>query len=118
MRLPPVQKSRARRLRAEQTDAERRLWQALRDRQLAGAKFRRQYPIGRYVADFACVDHRLIVELDGGHHSLHAESDSHRTVFLQARGFRVLRFWDHDVLKDTEAVLESIRLAIMERPSP
>jgi len=89
------------------TDAEDRLWQELRDRRLDRIKFRRQMPIGKYVADFVCLEARLIVEIDG---SQHAESDSDRVrhAELKARGFRVLRFWNDDVLKDLNAVCDTI----------
>ncbi len=98
----------ARHLRQRATDAERRLWRHLRDRQLAGFKFRRQRVIGRYVADFICMEHRLIVELDGGHHDRIAEADRERTEALTASGYRVIRFWNNDVLRNTDAVLQQI----------
>jgi len=105
--VPPPKRSFARTLRREMTDAEDRLWQELRDRRLDRIKFRRQMPIGKYVADFVCLEARLIVEIDG---SQHAESDSDRVrhAELKARGFRVLRFWNDDVLKDLNAVCDTI----------
>ena len=89
------------------TEAEGKLWSELRDRRLDQIKFRRQVPVGKYVADFACLEAGLIVEIDG---SQHAESDSDRVrgVELKARGFRVLRFWNDDVLKDLNAVCDTI----------
>ena len=102
-RLTPI----ARRLRANRTDAEERLWYCLRGRRLEGEKFVRQLQIDRYVADFACRTARLAVELDGGQHS--AERDAARTVAIENYGYRVLRFWNHDVLGDTYSVLEAIR---------
>ncbi|HEX8380664.1 MAG TPA: DUF559 domain-containing protein [Allosphingosinicella sp.] len=102
-RLTPI----ARRLRANQTEAEERLWHHLRARRLEGAKFARQFQIDRYVADFACRTARLAVELDGGQHN--AERDAARTEVIDTYGYRVLRFWNHDVLGDTYAVLEAIR---------
>ena len=90
----------ARGLRRRQTDAERRLWARLRDRRLLGAKFARQVPIGSYVVDFCCRERKLIVELDGGQHAAHADHDAGRTAFLQALGYRVLRFWDNDALSE------------------
>ena len=102
-RLTPV----ARKLRANQTDAEERLWYYLRGRRLEGEKFVRQFRIGRYVADFACRTTRLAVELDGGQHD--ADRDAARTEAIERYGYRVLRFWNHDVLGDTYAVLEAIR---------
>ena len=103
---------RARALRKNPTEAERSLWKHLRLRQLEGHKFRRQQPLGRYVVDFVCLEKRLIVELDGGQHAGEFDSDATRTAWLEARGFRVLRFWNHDVLRDTEAVKEVIRGAL------
>jgi lysyl-tRNA synthetase class 2 len=97
----------ARRLRRNQTDAERVLWYRLRDRRLAGLKFKRQVPIDRFVVDFICADARLIIEVDGGQHdeNLH---DAKRTEALEALGYLVLRFWNHDVLQNTNGVLEEI----------
>ncbi|MDX8501047.1 endonuclease domain-containing protein [Mesorhizobium sp. VK4C] len=97
----------ARAMRREATEAEDRLWQELRGRRLDKIKFRRQAPIGKFVADFVCAEARLIVEIDG---SQHAESrrDQERDAQLKARGFRVLRFWNDDVLKDLDAVCDTI----------
>jgi very-short-patch-repair endonuclease len=95
-------------MRNEQTDAERKLWMCLRTRQVNGLKFRRQHPIGRYIVDFCCSERYLVVELDGGHHASQAQADQRRTAFLAQRGYRVLRFWDHEVLVNTEAVLQRI----------
>jgi very-short-patch-repair endonuclease len=92
---------RARTLRATMTDAERRLWSVLRSRRLQGYKFRRQRPIGPFIADFACIEHRLVVEADGGQH-LEGEYDARRTAWLEARGWRVLRFWNNEILANTE----------------
>ena len=102
-RLTPV----ARKLRASQTEAEERLWYYLRGRRLEGEKFVRQFQIDRYVADFACRTARLAVELDGGQHN--AERDAARTAAIETYGYRILRFWNHDVLGDTYSVLEAIR---------
>jgi very-short-patch-repair endonuclease len=101
---------RARSLRKDQTDAEALLWSKLRSRQLLGLKFRRQHPLGSYFADFACIEIGLIVELDGGQHAKDASGayDAHRSEELAAMGFRVLRFWNNDVLNETSAVLEKI----------
>ncbi|MBK1683318.1 endonuclease domain-containing protein [Rhodoferax fermentans] len=112
---------RARQLRAKATDAETLLWQRLRSRQLAGYKFRRQHPIGPYFADFACIEARLVVELDGGQHATPEGllSDERRSEALASQGYLVLRFWNHDVLQQTEAVLESILCGLRERcPHP
>ena len=101
-------------LRANQTEAETRLWLGLRDRRLGGAKFRRQVPVGPYVADFACYTARLIVELDGGQHAENAEADALRTDWLEAQGFRVLRFWNNDVMANIDGVLERISAALQD----
>ncbi|WP_179166187.1 endonuclease domain-containing protein [Azospirillum agricola] len=102
---------RARSLRQTATDAEKLLWHGLRDRRLGGMKFRRQQTVGRYVVDFLCYDRRLIVEADGSQHT--PAADALRTAFLQAQGYRVLRFWNPDVLTNLTGVLETI-LAIAE----
>jgi very-short-patch-repair endonuclease len=101
------------------TDAEQRLWQALRNRQLGGWKFRRQYPVGPFIADFACVEKKLVVEVDGGQHAKGLEKDHKRSEYLELRGYRVLRFWDNQVLQETDSVLEAIMFAVLEdTPSP
>lgn len=98
---------RARPLRRAMTDAERKLWQELRNRQLANHKFRRQTTIGPYIADFACIAASLIVECDGGQHAT-STADAKRTAWLESQGWRVLRFWNHDVLENLTGVLETI----------
>ncbi|HTG79518.1 MAG TPA: endonuclease domain-containing protein [Sphingomicrobium sp.] len=117
--------AKAKQLRREMTDAERKLWSVLRNSQL-GAKFRRQQPIGPYIADLVCQEARLIVEADGGQHA-DALSDARRTAFLQSKGYRVLRFWNNDVLQNLEGVAEAILAALLtphpaqpaaESPSP
>jgi very-short-patch-repair endonuclease len=119
MRTPVSSKRFARQLRADSTDAERRLWYHLRARRTVGAKFRRQHPIGPYVVDFVCVESLLIVEVDGGQHQERAAYDHRRDRTLRLRGFLVLRFWDNDVLLRTEEVLEQIYRAVQQRnPSP
>jgi very-short-patch-repair endonuclease len=105
---PSTPRERARRLRHEQTEAERFLWARLRARQLSGAKFRRQCPIGPFIADFCCLEHRLIVELDGGQHAFEVKKDEARTDFLKTQGYEVLRFWDPEVFRETELVLQRI----------
>ena len=104
----------ARALRANGTDAEQALWRHLRSRQLNGHKFRRQHPIGPYIADFACVEARLVVELDGGQHAQMdaPQYDERRTQFLQAQGWQVLRFWNHDMLVEPAGVLQAIAQAL------
>lgn len=117
MRAVPVQAvNRARHLRRAQTDAERLLWARLRARQLSGAKFRRQRPIGPYLADFCCYEAALIVEVDGGQHADHLAADHVRTQYLQSCGFRVLRFWNTEVLNHLDAVLEAIATALRSAP--
>jgi very-short-patch-repair endonuclease len=112
-------KKRARRLRRDQTDAENKLWMRLRARQLCDAKFRRQHPIGPYIADFCCVKSRLIVELDGSQHVVQAERDQRRSAFLERSGYRVVRFWDNEVLQNTAAVVERIAEALIDpHPGP
>jgi very-short-patch-repair endonuclease len=107
----------ARRLRKAATDAERLLWTGLRGRQLGGLRFRRQYPIGGFAADFACVEARLVVEVEGGQHAERAAHDAIRTQKLELCGYRVIRFWDHDVLLHTDAVLEEILRQAQASPS-
>ena len=110
--------ARARQLRRDSTDAERALWSILRNRQLGGYKFRRQAPIGAYFVDFVCMDRKLIIEVDGGHHEAQALEDLVRTGVLQSKGFHVLRVWNHDVLMALESVADAIVLALEEGPSP
>ena len=109
----------ARTLRHQPTPAEAQLWQCLRNRQLSGYKFRRQYPVGEYIADFACITAGVIVELDGNHHAdpeQHAYDDV-RTLFLQTAGFRILRFWNNQILDDLPTVLQTIEHSL-HSPSP
>ena len=94
-------------LRNRMTDAERLLWQHLRGRQMAGCKFRRQHPFMDYVLDFVCLEKRLVVEVDGGQHQ-DSETDVVRDQNLQEAGFRILRFWNNQVLQETQAVVEVI----------
>ena len=106
-RLTPV----AGNLRRQSTDAENKLWCYLKGRRFEGAKFTRQFPIGRYIADFACRSAGLVIELDGGHHS--PEADAPRTEAIERFGYRVIRFWNNDVLENTEGVLEVIRQELL-----
>ncbi|MDB5407035.1 MAG: endonuclease protein [Rhodospirillales bacterium] len=103
----------ARRLRRTPTDAEMRLWWRLRHKQLGGFRFRRQHPLGRYVVDFFCAEARLIVEVDGGQHA--DESDT-RARWIEAQGYRLIRFWNNDVLGNTEGVLLEILRALRAGP--
>ena len=102
----------ARTLRKSQTDAEAILWSRLRNRQMAGRKFRRQVPLLGYVADFASLDAKVIIELDGGQHAEQAEADEKRTRVLEAAGFLVLRFWNADVFSNHDGVLETIHTTL------
>ena len=98
---------RARELRIAMTDAERRLWSALRGRRLKGYKFRRQHPLGPPIVDFACLEHRLVVEADGGQHA-DSDDDRRRTAWLERRGWRVVRFWNNDILANPGGVQEVV----------
>ena len=114
--VPTLRRTRAKALRHDMTDAERRLWFALRAHRLDGLSFRRQAPIGRYIVDFVCHDRWLIVELDGGQHAESAK-DVERDRWLASKGYRVLRFWNSDVLKNRTGVLETI-LATAREATP
>lgn len=106
--------NRARNLRKNLTDVERFVWARLRDRRFATFKFRRQVELGSYIVDFVCLSHRLFVELDGGQHTAQAEYDTARTEWLERQGFRVLRFWNHDVLADWDVIADVIHRALNE----
>jgi very-short-patch-repair endonuclease len=108
--------AKAQRLRREMNDAERKLWSALRNRQLNGAKFRRQQPIGPFIADFVCQERRLIIEADGGQHS-ESITDERRTAFLESKGYRVLRFWNNDILSNLDGVAQVIA-SVLSTPHP
>jgi very-short-patch-repair endonuclease len=109
---------RARSLRRRQSDAERKLWQALRARRTDGLKFKRQVPIGRYIADFMCFECKLIVELDGNQHAEKATYDGERTRWLEAQGFRVVRYGNYDALSNLDATVRDIwEIADARRPA-
>jgi len=110
----PLANKNARRLRREMTDAERQLWTRLRGKQLEGYRFRKQVPLGRFVADFACMEPQLIVEVDGGQHVDRTDHDDARTAWLETQGFRVLRFWNNEVSDNMEGVLQLIAMALRE----
>ena len=101
----------ARQLRQNPTDAELRLWLALRDRRLSGYKFRRQHPIGEFVVDFVCTKHKIVIEADGGQHAENP-ADALRTERLEAEGWKVIRFWNNDILSNTGGVIETILIAL------
>jgi very-short-patch-repair endonuclease len=107
----------AKRLRREMTNAEGVLWHHLRNRATNGRKFRRQCPVGRYIADFVCIEGMLVVEVDGGQHAA-SQYDAIRTTYYESEGFRVVRFWDTDVLTDTETVLSAIYDALTALATP
>jgi very-short-patch-repair endonuclease len=110
----------ARKLRRETTDAERRIWARLRNRRLPGFKFRRQHPVAGYIADFVCLERRLIVELDGSQHASAevAADDVARTRRLNECGFRILRFWNNESLQTTDAVVDALAAALAPSPQP
>jgi len=110
--------TRARELRRNPIDAERKLWWKLRYRQLDGCRFRRQVPVGQYIVDFACLSHRLLIEIDGSQHGEKVAYDQARTRWLESRGYRVKRFWNGDVLRDTDGVVETIWRMLCETPHP
>ena len=109
---------RARTLRKQATDAEKLLWKYLRAKQLRSIKFRRQQPIGNYIVDFVCFSHKLVIELDGGQHAqpTHQLKDQKRDEWLQGQGFKVIRFWNTDVLNNIEGVVETIHYEIFGVP--
>jgi very-short-patch-repair endonuclease len=110
----------AKRLRRDQTDAESVFWYNVRSRRLAGFKFKRRYPVAPYIVDFVCIESKLIVKLDGGQHAIQWSYDEKRTEFLETRGYRVLRFWNDEILKNRDGVLETVLRALrnVDTPSP
>src|SRR3989338_10339743 len=108
----------ARKLRNNLTEAEKFLWYLLKSKNLNGLKFRRQEPIGKYVADFVCFEKKLVVEIDGGQHAGVKGKDEERDNWLKAQGFKVLRFWNNDVLQNREGVLQEILEFCEGNPSP
>ena len=114
-RKRPIKTARA--LRNNATQAERRLWRHLSRRQVEGAKFSRQMPVGPFICDFLCREHRLVVEVDGGQHA-ESHKDQARTAFLEQQGYRVIRFWNNEVLGNVDGVLTAIAGALSENPPP
>jgi very-short-patch-repair endonuclease len=108
----------AKTLRTHQTETEQRLWYHLRAHRFMDLKFKRQKPIGRFIVDFVCEEHRLIIELDGGQHSEQAAYDQQQDAWLRGQGYTVLRFWNIDVMQNLEGVLEQIRITIALTLSP
>jgi very-short-patch-repair endonuclease len=108
----------AKALRSNQTDAEQRLWYHLRAHRFMGLKFKRQKPVGRYIADFVCMEQRLIIELDGGQHAEEAAYDGQRDAWLRSQGYTVLRFWNNDVMQQLDSVLGQIASSLSPCLSP
>lgn len=115
-RISGVTTARARSLRCAMTDAEHLLWRALRGKQLNGHRFRRQHPIGKYIADFACIEQKIVIELDGGQHQEQQVYDGQRSTFLAAQGWEILRFWNNDVLNNLDGVLSVIAKEVTGAP--
>ncbi len=109
---------RSRELRNNATRAERKLWAALSSRQLCGVRFNRQVVIRPYICDLVARSQKLVIEIDGGQHADQRDRDAARTAFLEARGYRVLRFWNNEVLDNIEGVVSRIESVLMDRPSP
>ena len=114
--LPSGSVGRAKTLRRNATEAEKRLWNALREK-LPGVKFRRQVPHGPYVTDFLNFAGKLIIEVDGATHAERTEQDAARTRYFEAQGYRVLRFWNHEVLNTIDGVVTAIAIALTPSPS-
>ncbi len=110
--------ARARNLRRNMTEAEIRVWHMLRAHRMNGHKFRRQVPIGRYIADFVCHEVRLVVEIDGGQHDFSPPGETERSDFLRNEGYRILRFWNNEVLANTDGVHEAIVSELAASPPP
>ncbi len=108
----------SRMLRNNATPMERRLWQNLKNRQLDDCRFRRQHPIGDYIVDFVCLERKIVVELDGSQHGTETSKDVERDAWLADRGFRVLRFWNHEVKENVDGVVATIRDALIPPPQP
>jgi len=119
--MAELQSIRARHLRTLQTDAEQALWERLRNWQLADSKFRRQHVVGRYIVDFVCLEKKLVVEIDGSQHIDQQLYDQQRTRYLVSKGFKVIRFWNDEVLKQLDNVVEVIHSRLIDinpHPSP
>jgi very-short-patch-repair endonuclease len=110
--MKDIMTNHVRELRRNSSDAEKHLWYFLRARRLGGYKFRRQYLVHPFVVDFICLERKLIIELDGGQHSLQQSYDERRSTFLREKGYRVLRFWNNVVFQETRSVLAAILYAL------
>jgi very-short-patch-repair endonuclease len=113
---PTLPRDTARRLRSNSTEAEQKLWSRLRKKQLYGFQFRRQFSIGPFFVDFVCLGAKLIIEVDGSQHADEREHDESRSAFLRTNGYRVLRFWNFDVLSDVDSVVERIAAVLRQTP--
>jgi very-short-patch-repair endonuclease len=107
---------RARELRRDGSRAERKVWELLRARRIGEAKFRRQYPIGPYFADFACISRKLVIEIDGDHHAFQVEADARRTAAMEREGWRVVRFWANEVVQNPEGIWAEIEQLVSGSP--
>ena len=116
-RIKPNQTANARHLRNAMTDAEQKLWQAIRGTQL-GLKFRRQHPVENFIADFVCLDPKLVIEIDGGQHADDAAYDLERTKRIEMQGFKVIRFWNNEVLENLDGVLAKVVSVLALDPHP
>ena len=110
--------ARSRELRLNATDAERKLWTQLSARKLAGIRFNRQFPIGPFICDFVSRTAKLVIEVDGGQHAVDVAKDEARTAYLETRGYRVIRFWNNDVLERIEGVVSEIERVLADMPTP
>ncbi len=108
--------NRARDLRRDGSRAERKVWELMRDRRIGGAKFRRQYPIGPYFADFACISLKLVIEVDGDHHAFQVAADARRTAAIEREGWRVVRFWANEVVQNPEGIWAEIEQVLSDVP--
>jgi len=108
--------NRARDLRRDGSRAERKVWELLRDRRIGGAKYRRQYPIGPYFADFACISLKLVIEVDGDHHAFQVAADARRTAAIEREGWRVVRFWANEVVQNPEGIWAEIEQVLSDVP--
>jgi very-short-patch-repair endonuclease len=117
-RINPVTRSRAQELRDSMTPMERLLWARLRHRRMEGIRFRRQHPVGPYIADFYCASTQLVIEIDGDSHARQEENDQRRTQWLNKNGYRVIRFTNDDVVNNIDGVMEVIRTECLQATSP
>ena len=115
MKTHPIQQKRVHQLRRHQTKAEQKLWAHLRAHQIDGVKFRRQQPIGPFIVDFCSKEHRLVIELDGGHHMTQVDEDRSRSSFLQREGFSIIRFWNSEVLGNIDGVIAQIEQVLRQQ---